>query len=171
MKEFMGLVIYPFLFSASSRLTFAGLFTHSSIFFTGIWCNSAVSMLRGAVNFGVTGLSPFVAFAFLVFGVAFGRGLASFRRGELEVAHVRPLRVVLRSRSSSTVDLGVGGEKSGCSFYYGLAHAQTTVNANLYSPAVHRIVRYDSIRSQGRNHPVSRLAFFSDANIADVLTY
>ena len=116
MNEFMGRVIYPFLFSASSRLTSAGLFTHSSMFFTGIWCSSAVSMLRGAVNFGVTGLSAFPAFGFLALGVAFGRGLASFRRGELEGATARPLRVVLRPKSSSTVDLGVGGEKSGCSF-------------------------------------------------------
>jgi hypothetical protein len=82
-----------------------------------MWWSSAVSILSGAVSFGVTGLSPFAAFGFLILGVAFGRGLASFRRGELDAATVRPLRVVLRSRSSSTVDLGVGGENSGCSFY------------------------------------------------------
>jgi hypothetical protein len=113
----MGRVMYPFLFSASSRLTFAGRLTHSSMFFTGMWCSSAVRMLRGAVNFGVTCLSPFPAFGFLAFGVAFGRGLSSFRRGEIEGATGRPLRVVRLTYSSSIVDLGVGGEKSGCSFY------------------------------------------------------
>jgi hypothetical protein len=86
------------------------------MFFTGMWWSSAVNILNGAVSFGVTGLSPF-ALGFLDFGVAFGRGLASFRRGELDAATFRPLRVVLRSRSSSTVDLGVGGENIGCSFY------------------------------------------------------
>lgn len=74
-------------------------------------------MLRGAVSLGVTGLSPFAAFGFFALGVDLGRGLASFLRGELEAATARPLRVVLRSNSSSIVDLGVGGEKSGCSFY------------------------------------------------------
>lgn len=161
MKEFMGRVMYPFLFSASSRLTFAGLFTHSSIFFTGIWCSSAVSMLRGAVNFGVTGLSPFAALGFLAFGVAFGRGLASFRRGELEAAPVRPLRVVLRSRSSSTVDLGVGGEKSGCSFYQRLARAPAAAHAEVHVPAVHHIVRCGSSHAQDRNHPASQSACWS----------
>jgi hypothetical protein len=117
MNEFMGLVMYPFLFSASSRLTSADLFTHSSMFFTGMWGRFAVSILNGAVSFGVTGLSPFVAFGFFDLGIAFGRGLASFRRGELDAATLRALRVGLRSRSSSTVDLGVGGENIGCSFY------------------------------------------------------
>jgi hypothetical protein len=117
MNEFMGRVMYPFRFSASSRLTSAGLFTHSSMFFTGMWCSSAVRILNGAVSFGVTGLSAFPAFVFLVFGVNLGRGLASFLRGEVEGATARPLRVVLRPKSSSAVDLGVGGEKSDCSFW------------------------------------------------------
>lgn len=119
MNEFMGRVMYPFLFSASSLLVSADLLTHSSMFLTGMWSSPAVSMLRGAVSLGVTAFSPFAAFGFFAFGVAFGRGLASFRRGELDVATARPFRVVLRSISSSAVDLGVGGENSGCSSYIG----------------------------------------------------
>ena len=81
-------------------------------------------MLKGAVSLGVTAFSPFAALGFFAFGVAFGRGLASFRRGELDASTARPLRVVLRSISSSAVDLGVGGENSGCSFYDRLAAAR-----------------------------------------------
>lgn len=107
----MGLVIYPFLFSASLRRTSAGLLTHSSMFLTGMWCNSAVRILKGAVNFGVIALSPLPAFDFLLLGVALGRGLDSFRRGESDGATERPLRVDLRPDVSSAVDRGVGGEK------------------------------------------------------------
>jgi hypothetical protein len=88
-------------------------------------------MLRGAVSLGVTGLSPFAAFCFFDLGVGFGRGLASFLRGELEAAAPRPLRVVLRSSSSSIVDLGVGGEKSGCSCYTRSAFMLTTTTRSL----------------------------------------
>jgi hypothetical protein len=96
-----------------------------------MWCSSAVSILSGAVNFGVNGLSPLAAFGFLALGVAFGLGLASFRRGELDAATARPLRVVLRSRSSSIVDLGVGGENIGCSFY---VRSVTALSVCLGSP-------------------------------------
>jgi hypothetical protein len=132
MKEFIGRVMYPFLFSASSRLVSADLLTHCSMSFTGMWRNSTVSILNGAVSFGVTGLSPFAFLGFLGFGVAFGRGLVSFRRGELDAAPVRPLRVVPRSMSSSTVDLGVGGEKSGCSVYSKLAQARRKCAQSIY---------------------------------------
>jgi hypothetical protein len=67
-------------------------------------------MLSGAVSLGVLCFSFFGAFAFLALGVAFGRGLLSFRRGELDNVVARPLRVVLRPESSPFVDLGVGGE-------------------------------------------------------------
>jgi hypothetical protein len=94
------------------------------MFLTGMWSSPAVNMLRGAVSLGVAVFSPFAAFGFLAFGVTFGRGLASFRRGELDAATARPFRVVLRSISSSAVDLGVGGENSGCSFYNSSAAAR-----------------------------------------------
>jgi hypothetical protein len=98
-------------------------------------------MLRGAVSLGVAAFSPFAALGFFAFGVDFGRGLASFLRGELEAATARPLRVVLRSTSSSAVDLGVGGENSGCSFYdrsahVWMAHARMTLTGiTLYCPS------------------------------------
>ena len=86
------------------------------MFLTGIWCSSFVKILSGAVSLGVFCLSPFAVFAFLVLGVAFGRGLASFLRGELDAVTARPLRVVLRLLSSPFADLGVGGENRACSF-------------------------------------------------------
>lgn len=112
MKEFMGRVMYPFRFSASSRLTSAGLFTHSSIFLTGMWHNFAVRILRGAVSFGVAALSPLPPLAFRDFKLALGLGLESFLCGERDEATPRPLRVGLRPISSSAVDRGVGGEKT-----------------------------------------------------------
>jgi hypothetical protein len=78
-------------------------------------------MLNGAVNLGVLCFSLFGAFAFLTLGVALRRGLASFRRGELDDVAARPLRVVLRPESSPFADLGVGGENKACSFWHLLA--------------------------------------------------
>jgi hypothetical protein len=75
MNEFIGLVTYPFLFSTSFRRTSGGLFTHSSIFRTGVLLRSLVKMLKGAVSFGVFGLSAFGAFAFFGLGDGFGRVL------------------------------------------------------------------------------------------------
>jgi hypothetical protein len=72
MNEFIGRVIYPFLFSASLRLTSAVRLTHAFMSLTGMWCSLSVSMLKGAVNFGVLALSPLAALDFLAFGVGFG---------------------------------------------------------------------------------------------------
>jgi hypothetical protein len=72
MKEFIGRVMYPFLFSASLRLTSAGRFTHVSMSLMGMWCWPSVKMLKGAVSLGVFGFSPFAALGFLAFGVGFG---------------------------------------------------------------------------------------------------
>jgi hypothetical protein len=78
-------------------------------------------MLNGAVSLGVLCLSLFGAFAFLALGVAFGRGLPSVLRGELDAATARALQVVLRPESSPCVDLGVGGENRPWSFCWALA--------------------------------------------------
>lgn len=118
----------------------------------GMWRNSAVNMLSGAVSFGVIALSPFGAFAFFDFGIAFGRGLVSFPCGELEAATARPLRVVLRSRSSSTVDLGVGGENSGCSIF-GSSVPQQQHTTELDLPACHDTARPGNIPRQDHIHP------------------
>jgi hypothetical protein len=72
MKEFIGRVIYPFLFSASFRLTSAGRLIHASMSLTGMWRRASVNMLNGAVSFGVLAFSALAAFAFLALGVGFG---------------------------------------------------------------------------------------------------
>jgi hypothetical protein len=113
MKEFIGRVTYPFLFSTSCRLVSAERLTHSSMFRTGILAKSFVKTLSGAVNFGVFGFSLLPALAFLDFGVAFGLGFGfglSVLCCELEGTMVRPLLVRRFASSWSTVDLGVGGE-------------------------------------------------------------
>ena len=75
MKEFIGLVTYPFRFSTSVRLTSGDLLTHSSMFRTGILAKSFVKTLKGAVSFGVFGLSALLAFAFFVLVVFTTRAL------------------------------------------------------------------------------------------------
>jgi hypothetical protein len=85
------------------------------MFLTGMWCSSLVNKLSGAVNLGVFGLSAFPALGFLSLGVlsTLGMtfsGLPSVGLDGVFGATGRPLRVVLRTESSSVVDLGVGGE-------------------------------------------------------------
>lgn len=92
MKEFIGLVIYPFLFSTSLYLVSTDRFTHASMSRTGTEVMSFVNILSAAVSFGVLGLSPFPAFAFFDFGIAFGLDLAGVC-GELDGTMFRPLRV------------------------------------------------------------------------------
>jgi hypothetical protein len=72
MNEFIGRVIYPFLFSASLRLTSAVRLTHAFMSLTGMWCSFSVIILNGAVSFGVFAFSPLAALVFLAFGVGFG---------------------------------------------------------------------------------------------------
>jgi hypothetical protein len=153
MNEFMGRVMYPFLFSTSRILTSAGRLTHSSMFLTGMWASSFVRMLNGAVSFGVFCLSLFAAFAFLVLGVAFGRGLPSVLRGELDVATARPLRVVFRS--SPFVDLGVGGENRPWSFCSPLATWSAT-RSNLHLPTCRCAVRSGNNTLENHTHPACR---------------
>jgi len=106
MKEFMGLVTYPFRFSTSFLLVSAGRSTHAFMSRTGILSMSFVKMLKGAVSLGVFGFS-FLPFAFFDFAVALGRALRL--SGGFGTIIGRPLRVLLLS-SSSIPDLGVGGD-------------------------------------------------------------
>ena len=111
MNEFIGLVIYPFLFSTSFRLTSTGRFTHSSMFLTGMFVMSLVNILKGAVSFGVLSFSLFPALFFRGLGAGFGFDFAgSGPRGELDGAMVRPLRVRLWASSTSCAECGVGGD-------------------------------------------------------------
>ena len=72
MKEFIGLVTYPFLFSTSFFLVSADRLTHSSMLRTGMLLMFFVKILNGAVSFGLLGFSLFPAFAFFDLGVALG---------------------------------------------------------------------------------------------------
>jgi hypothetical protein len=110
MNEFIGLVIYPFLFSTSSRLTSAGLSTHSFMLRTGTEVMSFVKMLNPWVSFGVFGFSafPLAFFTGLAFGLDFEGLLVA--GGGLGGAITRPLRVLLSASSISAAERGVGGE-------------------------------------------------------------
>jgi hypothetical protein len=112
MNEFIGLVIYPFLFSTSSRLTSAGLSTHSFMLRTGTEVMSFVRMLSPWVSFGVFGFSafPLAFFTGRAFGLDFEGVLVAGAGGGLGGAITRPLRVLLSASSISAAERGVGGE-------------------------------------------------------------
>jgi hypothetical protein len=111
MKEFIGLVMYPFLFSTSCLLVSADRSTHSFMLRTGIEVMCLVRMLSPWVSFGVFGLSafPLAFFVGLDLGFDFDFGLLS-AWGGLGGAIARPLRVLLSASSNSAAERGVGGE-------------------------------------------------------------
>jgi hypothetical protein len=111
-------------------------------------------MLNGAVNLGVLCFSFFGPFAFLALGVAFRRGLVSFRRGELDDVVPRPLRVFLRPESSPFVDRGVGGENKACSFWHSLAIGSDTIG-DFCLPAFRCTVRSGNTPPGDHTLPVS----------------
>jgi len=161
--------MYPFLFSTSRRLTSAGLFTHSSMFLTGIWWSSFVKILNGAVSLGVLCLSDFTALAFFDLGVAFGRGLPSVFRGELDDVIARPLRVVLLLESSPFVDLGVGGENKPWSCCCSLA-IEAVTRIDFHSLKGHCTARSGNTPPEGRIHPGFGSALYSHKDLG-TLTY
>jgi hypothetical protein len=170
MNEFMGLVTYPFRFSTSFFLTSADLFTHSSMFRTGIETISLVSILKGAVSFGVFGFSLFAVLTFLAFGIGFARTFSS-SSGELDGTTVRPLRVRRVVSSISIEDRGVGGDLEKLADSFCLLSEPITHLLNIpVLRGTHCIGYFDHNLNRGRSRP-GVLSVIFGKGLSKQLTY